>query len=57
MTSYKIVYSVLVYPGHELSDADKENLESELEDAFDSVLLDYYDLDGFNSEVIVEARQ
>lgn len=57
MTSYRIVYSVLVYPGHELSDTDKENLESELEDAFDSVLLDYYDLDGFNSEVTVEERQ
>ena len=57
MTSYKIVYSVLVYPKNDLSEVDIENLESELEDAFDSVLLDYYDLDGFDSEVIVEARE
>ena len=57
MTSYKIVYSVLVYPKNDLSQKDIENLESELEDAFDSVLLDYYDLDGFNPEVIIEARE
>ena len=57
MASYRIVYSVLVYPKDELSDADKENLESELEDAFDSILLDYYDLDAFDSEVIVEAKE
>lgn len=57
MTSYKIVYSVLVYPKDDLSEKEIEDIESDLEDAFDSVLLDYYDLDGFNSEVIVEARE
>ena len=57
MTSYRIVYSVLVYPNHDLSEKDIENLESELEDAFESLLYDYYDLDGFNPEVSIEARE
>ena len=57
MTSYRIVYSAIVYPDHDLSKKDIENLESELEDAIDSILLDYYDLDAFNSEVSVEARE
>lgn len=57
MTSYRIVYSAIVYPKHDLSEKDIENLESELEDAIESLLYDYYDLDAFDSEVNIEARE
>ena len=57
MTSYRIVYSTIIYPRNDLSEGDIENLESELEESIESMLYDYYNLDGFDSEVRIEARE